>query len=264
MLVARIEVIGGPQRGARTYAEVRVDADGAPECFLPLADPFGNGAAAGSAIDGPVPAEHARLLAPCVPRVVMGMAHNTGPADRLLAPQAFHKSPHSVIGPGDAIELEPGQDDVDAEGEVAVVIGRYARSLTAADALDAVFGYTIGNDVTDRLAQSTEDRWTEAKSRDTFTPLGPWIRTDLDPSDLPIQLGDEQGMGPQASTSGLARGVVEILVYLTSVMSLHPGDVVLAGAPGPSHRLRPGALSNIVVPAIGRLSNPVRAARPPA
>jgi 2-keto-4-pentenoate hydratase/2-oxohepta-3-ene-1,7-dioic acid hydratase in catechol pathway len=257
MLIARIEIMAGPARGTRTYAEVDVDADGTARSYRPVGHPFEPGLVPPGGLAGQVPARQATLLAPCAPRVVLGMAHNTGPADRLLAPQAFHKSPHSVVGPGHPIELEPGHDSVDAEGEIAAVIGRTARYLTPENALAAVYGYTIGNDVTDRHAQATEDRWTEAKSRDTYTPLGPWIRTDVDPSDLTIRLGDDDGPTSEGSTSSLARGVADVLVYITSVLTLHPGDVVLAGAPGPGHRLRPGAVSRVLVPAIGELANPV-------
>ena len=256
MRLARIQIVTGRHRGVRTYAEVRLDADGTPS-YLPIADPFDPDAPTTTATTRPIPAENATLLVPCRPRVILGMAHNTGPADRLLPAQAFHKSPHSVAAPCDAIALDPGHDDVHAEAEIAVVIGAPARNLTRDNALAAVFGYTCANDVTDRAAQVSDSLWTEAKSRDTYTPLGPWIRTDLDPTDLAIQLGDDTGLGPPASTSGLARGVVDVLVYLSSVMTLHPGDVVLAGAAGPSRRLRPGGTSRIIVPAIGELTNPV-------
>jgi 2-keto-4-pentenoate hydratase/2-oxohepta-3-ene-1,7-dioic acid hydratase in catechol pathway len=138
-----------------------------------------------------------------------------------------------------------------------VVIGTPARNLSRDNALAAVFGYTCANDVTDRAAQASDSLWTEAKSRDTYTPLGPWIRTDLHPADLSVQLGDDTGLDPPASTAGLARGVVDVLVYLSSVMTLHPGDVVLAGAAGASRRLRPGGISRVIVPAIGELANPV-------
>jgi 2-keto-4-pentenoate hydratase/2-oxohepta-3-ene-1,7-dioic acid hydratase in catechol pathway len=255
MLLARIQIVTGRHRGVRTSAEVRLDSDGTPS-YLPIADPF-DADAATSITTRPIPATNATLLAPCRPRVILGMAHNTGPTDRLLAPQAFHKSPHSVAAPGEAITLGPGHDNVDAEAEIAVVIGTPARNLTRDDALAAVFGYTCANDVTDRAAQASDSLWTEAKSRDTYTPLGPWIRTDLDPADLAIQLGDDTGLDPPASTAGLARGVVDVLVYLSSVMTLHPGDVVLAGAAGASRRLRPGGISRVIVPAIGELANPV-------
>lgn len=260
MRIARIQIVAGPHQGARTYAEVLLDGDGDGDTdpsYLPIADPFDPDTVTTIATSRPVPAEHATLLAPCRPRVILGMAHNTGPADRLLPPQAFHKSPHSVIAPGDAIALEAGHGDVDAEAEVAVVIGTPARNLTRENALAAVFGYTCANDVTDRAAQASDSLWTEAKSRDTYTPLGPWICTDLDPTDLTVQLGDDTGLGPRASTAGLARGVVDVLIYLSSVMTLHPGDVVLVGAAGPSRRLCPGGISRIIVPAIGELTNPV-------
>ena len=121
-----------------------------------------------------------RLLAPVEPRTVVGMAHNTGPADRALAPQAFLKPARSVIGPGEAVGVPAGVGRVDAEGELAVVVGRTSRDLTTGDALDAVFGYTVANDVTGRDLQRSDPLWTTAKGYDTFTPLGPWIETDLD------------------------------------------------------------------------------------
>ena len=105
-----------------------------------------------------LPLAGARLLAPADPRVVLGMAHNTGAADRLLPPQAFLKPSRTVIGPGEPIPVPDGIGHVDAEGELAVVIGTTARHLTAAEALDAVLGYTVANDVTARdLQQSAVD-----------------------------------------------------------------------------------------------------------
>ena len=256
MLIARIRLTAGPSSGTTTYARVSEFADGTVS-YTPIVDPFEPGSTIPT-VTGPVPGTDAELLAPCRPRMVLGMAHNTGPADRLLPPQAFHKSPHSVIGPGRPIDLEPGQIAVDGEAELAVVIGTRARNLTEETAPAAVYGYTCANDVTDRAAQHSDSRWTEAKSRDTFTPLGPWIRTDLDPADLPVQLGDDQQSGTPASTRGLARGVIEVLVYLSSIMTLHPGDVVLTGAPGRSLRLTPGGTSTVAIPGIGVLTNPVR------
>ena len=255
MLLARIRVTNGPHRGAITYARVVQFADGTVD-YLPLSDPFETGSSAPT-VSGPVPGNDAELLAPCRPRVVLGMAHNTGPADRLLAPQAFHKSPHSVIGPGQHIELVPGQTAVDGEAELAVVIGSRSKNLTPDDALAAVYGYTCANDVTDRAAQGSDSLWTEAKSRDTFTPLGPWIRTDLDPADVPVGLGNDQQAGALASTRGLARSVIEVLVYLSSIMTLHPGDVILTGAPGGSLRLAPGGITRVGIPGVGDLVNPI-------
>jgi 2-keto-4-pentenoate hydratase/2-oxohepta-3-ene-1,7-dioic acid hydratase in catechol pathway len=261
MRLARIACTGGPYSGFTTYAQVVHNVDGILS-YLPVADPF-EPTELPFLLTEPVPGEHVRLLAPCRPRVVVGMAHNTGPADRELPPQAFLKSPHSVVGPGTPIELDANQLHVDGEAELAVVIGTRSRNLTAADVPAAIFGYTCVNDVTDRAAQASDSLWTEAKSRDTFTPLGPWIETDLDVVDLDVLLGDDSGIGPRASTAGLARGVVEVLVYLTSVMTLHPGDVVLTGAPGPSRRLRAGSTTWVRIPGIGELSNPVTVVESP-
>ena len=116
-----------------------------------------------------LPLAGARLLAPADPRVVLGMAHNTGAADRLLPPQAFLKPSRTVIGPGEPIPVPDGIGHVDAEGELAVVIGTTARHLTAAEALDAVLGYTVANDVTARDLQQSDPLWTTAKGQDGFT-----------------------------------------------------------------------------------------------
>ncbi len=136
MLLARIQLAAGPEAGSTGYARVELRAENAAGAasaqrvvaYHPVPDPFRPGSAT-LAVAGPVPGTDAVLLAPCEPRVVLGMAHNTGPADRLLPPQAFHKSPHSVIGPGRAVELDPDQDAVDGEAELAVVIGSRASPV---------------------------------------------------------------------------------------------------------------------------------------
>jgi 2-keto-4-pentenoate hydratase/2-oxohepta-3-ene-1,7-dioic acid hydratase in catechol pathway len=198
-----------------------------------------------------------RLLAPVEPRTVVGMAHNTGPQDRELPPQAFLKPAGSVIGPGEVVGVPAGVGRVDAEGELAVVIGRTARDLTPDDALDAVLGYTVANDVTARELQQTDPLWTSAKGFDGFTPLGPWIDTDIDPDAALVQLtigGRELAAG---RTCDLARDVVEILVHVTSFLTLGPGDVVLAGAPGEYGEIVPGDDVSVTVEGLGTLSNPV-------
>ncbi|QTE28077.1 fumarylacetoacetate hydrolase family protein [Pengzhenrongella sicca] len=199
--------------------------------------------------------ERVRLLAPVIPRVVVGMAHNTGVADRLLPPSAFLKPAGSVIGPLDAIEVPDDIGRVDAEAELAAVIGRRARDLHPATALDAVLGWTCANDVTARDLQANDDCWTRAKGYDTFTPLGPWVETDpaFDPDDVVVRL-DEIG----ATSGGLARSVGEVLAYLTSFMTLDVGDVVLLGAPGPSRPLHDGDVVSVTVAGLGTLRNPVR------
>ncbi|MFP3460420.1 fumarylacetoacetate hydrolase family protein [Arthrobacter globiformis] len=200
------------------------------------------------------------FLAPSVPANVLGMAHNTGQAGRDLPAQAFHKAATSVIGPGDAIELPAGIGLVEPEAELTVVVGRTAKNLTLDNARAAVLGYTIGNDVTARKRQKSDELWLSAKSQDTFTPAGPWIVTGLDHADLPVGVVHNGTELPAASTADLGWKVDEILVYLTSFLTLHPGDLVLTGFPAASAAIRPGDTVTCRVGGIGELSNPVTAA----
>ncbi|WP_457962790.1 fumarylacetoacetate hydrolase family protein [Arthrobacter sp. D1-29] len=199
------------------------------------------------------------FLAPCLPANVLGMAHNTGQAGRDVPPQAFHKAATSVIGPGEAIELPAGSGHVDPEAELAIVVGTKAKGLTPANARSAVLGFTIANDVTSRDRQKTDELWISAKSQDTFTPAGPWIVTGLDDSDLAISIVHNGTHLKAASTADLGWKVDEILVYLTSFMTLHPGDLVLTGFPAESAPIAPGDTVTCRVEGIGQLSNPVKA-----
>lgn len=202
------------------------------------------------------------LLAPATPVAVVGMAHNSGPADRRRAPQAFLKPARGVVGPGAPIPLPAGIGRVDAEAELAVVIGRPARHLSTREALDHVLGYALANDVTARALQESDPLWTTAKGGDGWTPLGPELVTDIDPADVP--LGLLVGTRPLAvgSTADLARGVAEVLAYITSFMSLGPGDVVLTGAPGEVGPIQPGDEVTVRSDLLGELTNPVTASDP--
>lgn len=229
-----------------------------------LSDPFRGFQQRTAHTPGPtgrtLPLRSVRLLAPVEPRLVIGMAHNGEPDDRRLPPGAFLKPPGSVIGPHDPIPLPPHLGRVDAEGEVAVVIGRTCRNLAVGDALDAVLGYTLGNDVTARDLQSADPL--QAKGHEGFTPLGPWIETDLDAGAVHLTVGIGGSSPLTGNTSRLARGVREILAHLTSFLTLHAGDVVLTGAPGTHGPLSPGRTVTISAPGLGALTNPVVAAPP--
>lgn len=202
-----------------------------------------------------------RFLAPSVPVNVFGMAHNTGQPGRDLPPQAFHKAASSVIGPGDAIQLSSTVGYVDPEAELTVVVGSTARGLTLETARSAILGYTIGNDVSARDLQKTDELWISAKSQDTFTPAGPWIVTALDDSDLEISIVHNGNQLTPASSADLGWKVGEIMVYLTSFMTLRPGDLVLTGFPAECARIQPGDTVACRVEGIGELRNPVIAAR---
>lgn len=200
------------------------------------------------------------FLAPSVPSNVLGMAHNTGQSGRELPPQAFHKAATSVIGPDEAILLSPTVGYVDPEAELTVVVGRTARGLTPETARSAILGFTIGNDVSARDLQKTDELWISAKSQDTFTPAGPWIVTGLDDSDLAIGIVHNGKELRPASSADLGWKVEEIMVYLTSFMTLHPGDLVLTGFPAECARILPGDVVECSVEGIGTLRNPVEAA----
>ena len=126
------------------------------------------------------PVATATLLAPVQPLVVLGMAHNGAPGDRELPRQAFSKSPRTVVGPGDTIVVDDDLGQVNIEGELAVVIRRTSRHLTAEQVPDSILGYTIGNDVTAVDQIALDEKMTQSKHGDGFTPIGPWIETDLD------------------------------------------------------------------------------------
>lgn len=199
-----------------------------------------------------------RLLAPCEPRVILGMAHN-GPGDRVLPPQAFLKSARTAVGPGDTISLDPCAGTVNIEGELAVVLGRTARYLQPDDVPGAILGYTIGNDVTAIDQVAFDEKMTQVKNGDGFTPLGPWISTRLDWRDLSIDVEVNGVLRAHGTTADLTYGVVEQLVYLSSIMTLGAGDVVLMGAPRTATSVEPGDNVAISLAGLGTLRNPVAA-----
>lgn len=206
-----------------------------------------------------------RLLAPCEPRVILGMAHN-GPGDRGLPPQAFLKSARTAVGPGDTIWLDPRAGTVHIEGELAVVMRRTARNLRPDEVPGAILGYTIGNDVTAIDQVAVDEKMTQVKNGDGFTPLGPWIETRLDWTDVGIDVRVNGVLRAHGSTADLAYDVVEQLVYLSSIMTLGAGDVVLMGSPHTAASVEPGDDVAISLTGLGSLHNPVAglAARRPA
>lgn len=201
--------------------------------------------------------ERFTFLAPCAPVNVFGMAHNTGEPGRALPPQAFHKAASSVVGPGDAIVLDPTVGYVDPEAELTVVIGRAAKNLTLKTARSAILGFTIGNDVSARDAQKSDELWISAKSPDTFTPLGPWIVVGLKDDGAAISIVHNGTELTPASSDDLGWGVEEILVYLSGFMTLQPGDVILTGFPAECRQIKPGDEVICRVGGIGELRNPV-------
>jgi len=197
-----------------------------------------------------------------MPGVVVGMAHNTGAADRKLPPQAFFKPPSTVVGPGDPIVLPAGAGIVEPEAEIALVIGATCRNLDPASAARAVRGWTVGNDVTGRDLQRSDPLWVRAKAYDTFTPLGVEVRPGLPDADTTVELLIDGAVISSGRLSDLARDPIEILCYVTSFMTLSPGDVILTGAPGKAMPLSPGMSVTIAAEGLPALTNPVVADLP--
>lgn len=211
-----------------------------------------------------VPLVEARLLAPVIPRskvVCVGKnyaehaAEMGGPAPE--EPLIFLKPNTSVIGPGDGIVYPVQTENLHYEGELAVVISRIARDVPASRCAEVIFGYTVGNDVTARDLQARDGQWTRAKGFDTFCPLGPWIVTDLDPSDLALTTTVNGELRQAGRTSQMVYDVATLLAYITSVMTLLPGDVVLTGTPAGVGPMHPGDEVAVSIEGIGTLRNPV-------
>ncbi len=203
------------------------------------------------------PQAGAVLLAPTEPRVVLGMSHNNGPADRELAPQAFMKSARTVVGPGARVVVDPRRGEVKVEAELALVIRTVCRNVTPDQVADVVLGWTVGNDVTAVDQVGLDSLFTQAKNGEAFTPIGPWIETELDPFDVELTVEVDGRVAASSSTSRLAWDPVEALCYVTSHVTLGPGDVLLTGAPDTSATVVPGNRTALTVGGIGTLEGTV-------
>ena len=169
----------------------------------------------------------------------------------------FLKPNTSVIGPGDPIFYPRQSEDVQFEGELAVVISRICRDVPREKFADVVHGYTIGNDVTARDLQKKDGQFTRAKGFDSFCPLGPWVETELDVSDLRVQTFLNGDVKQDGRTSDLIFDVPTLIAYVTSVMTLLPGDVILTGTPEGVGPMNAGDEVEISIQGIGNLSNKV-------
>jgi 2-keto-4-pentenoate hydratase/2-oxohepta-3-ene-1,7-dioic acid hydratase in catechol pathway len=210
-----------------------------------------------------VPLDDVRLLAPVLPSKVVCVGKNYAAhaaefdSDVPEEPLLFLKPSTSVIGPGDTIPLPGISRRVDYEGELAVVIGRLAQSVRAEEAFRFILGYTCANDVTLRDLQSTDGQWTRAKGFDGSCPLGPWIETDLDPNDARLETRVNGDTRQSATTAELVFGVATVVEYITTFMTLLPGDVLLTGTPEGVGKLEPGDRVEVEIDGVGVLVNPV-------
>jgi 2-keto-4-pentenoate hydratase/2-oxohepta-3-ene-1,7-dioic acid hydratase in catechol pathway len=211
------------------------------------------------------PLADARLLAPILPSKVVCVGRNYVDHAREMGGEApvdpviFLKPSTSVIGPNAAIRLPKDSEQVDFEGELAVVIGTPCRDVPAAKAASVILGYTVANDVTARDQQRADVQFTRAKGHDTFCPLGPWIETVFDPSDADLRTELDGVVKQDSNTAFMVHDVPRLVEWVSAVMTLLPGDVILTGTPAGVGPLSSGQSVSVTVAGIGTLTNTVQA-----
>jgi 2-keto-4-pentenoate hydratase/2-oxohepta-3-ene-1,7-dioic acid hydratase in catechol pathway len=205
-----------------------------------------------------------RLLSPFLPSKVVALGKNYSDhaaemgGEAPTTPLVFLKPSTSVIGTGDAVRLPPSSQEVHYEGELAVVIGTPARNVAREDALRHVFGYTAANDVTARDQQRADVQFTRAKGYDSFCPLGPWVETVLDASDLRIVTRVNGEVKQDGRTSQMIHDIATQIAFISAIMTLLPGDVILTGTPAGVGPIVSGDEVSVEIEGIGgALRNPV-------
>lgn len=201
------------------------------------------------------------LLAPLEPNQIIGIGANYVskeedlPVDLPKIPVFFFKPTSSVIGPEDEIVIPSGIDEVKFESELAVIIGKEAKNVAEEDVLDYIFGYTVGNDVTAPQFFREDGHWMVGKSFDTFTPLGPVIETELDPSQVSVEARLNGNEKQNSSTNLMIVPLRKMISYLSNVMTLKPGDVILTGSPVGAEFVRAEDVIECEIKEIGTLKN---------
>jgi len=204
-----------------------------------------------------------KLLAPCSPEkvIAVGLNYRDHASELRLAvprdPIIFLKPPSSVIGPNETIIYPAMSEQVDFEAELGVVIKDRCRNITTSQAKDHILGYTCANDVTARDLQRADGQWTRAKSFDTFCPVGPWIETDLDTKDLLVESYLNGKLRQSARTSQLIFPVNYLVSFVSRIMTLAPGDLIITGTPAGIGPMQPGDKIEVRIEGIGSLLNVV-------
>jgi 2-keto-4-pentenoate hydratase/2-oxohepta-3-ene-1,7-dioic acid hydratase in catechol pathway len=204
-----------------------------------------------------------KLLPPCSPTKVVAVGLNYGDHARELGfpipdePVIFLKPPTAIIGPGDAIVYPRASSQVDFEAELGVVIRDRISKVTPGEAYRHILGYTCANDVTARDLQKKDGQWTRAKSFDTFCPVGPWIETDLDPGDLLVESYLNGERKQSSRTSQLIFRIDQLVSFISGIMTLYPGDLIITGTPAGIGPLQPGDEVEVRIEGIGSLKNAV-------
>jgi 2-keto-4-pentenoate hydratase/2-oxohepta-3-ene-1,7-dioic acid hydratase in catechol pathway len=209
--------------------------------------------------------EDVELLCPVAPSKIVCVGRNYAEHAAELGnsvpkePLLFLKAPSSLIRNGDSITIPPQSDQIEHEGELAVVIGRKCKDLYYSDDPFAfVFGYACLNDVTARDIQRSDVQFTRAKSFDTFCPIGPFVETELDPNDLEITTRLNGEVNQNARTSQMVFSVDHLIRYISNMMTLNAGDLIATGTPSGVAKMIAGDICEVEIEGIGVLRNPVR------
>ena len=204
-----------------------------------------------------------KLLAPCVPKQIICVGFNYAKhaedfkVEVPKEPALFSKAAHTIIGDGENIIYPHQSKEVVFEAELGIVIKRRLHRVKPEDVADYILGYTCANDVTARDLQKDDVQWLRSKSFDTFCPLGPWLETELDPTDLAITLTKNGQLMQNGRTSEMVYNPYEILSYISESMTLDAGDLILTGTPLGSGEMLPGDEVTVEIEGIGRLTNTV-------
>ncbi len=215
-------------------------------------------------LEAVLPIESVRLLPPVEPSKIICIGRNyiehakEHGAEVPEIPLLFFKPPSSLVGHRDAIILPPQSNRVEHEAELAVVIGKTGRWIQPERVNEYIFGYTIANDVTARDLQRKDGQWTRGKGFDTFCPVGPWIETELDPYDVLITCRVNDEIRQMATTRDMVFTIQQLVAFISSVMTLVPGDLILTGTPAGVGLLEQGDQVQIQIEGIGELINFVR------
>ena len=215
--------------------------------------------------DRTYPLTRVKLLPPTEPKQVFALAGNYRShlegqeiPPKFQIPQPFYKSIGSLVGDGEPIVIPEGTAEVHYEAEMVIVIGKLARHVPDADALDYVFGVTCGNDVSARDWQKNDVQWWRAKGSDTFGPCGPFIVSGIPYDDLQLTLRLNGEVKQQARTSEMIHGVARTVSFISQHVTLYPGDLIFTGTPGETSALRAGDVVEVELEHVGVLRNPVK------
>ncbi len=217
------------------------------------------------ATDRTFPLSGVKLLPPTEPKQVFALAGNYRShldaeeiPPKFLIPQPFFKSIGSLVGDGEPIVIPEGTAEVHYEAELVIVIGKLARNVLEAEALDHVFGVTCGNDVSARDWQKNDVQWWRAKGSDTFGPCGPFIVSGIPYDDLQLTLRLNGEVKQQARTSEMIHNVARTVSFISQHVTLYPGDLIFTGTPGETSAIRSGDVVEVELEHVGVLRNPVK------